>query len=82
MNLLKLLWWDKPKPEQSDLRPSERHAYNMEIRELGEKHREEMEWMNTDRKFLKYSLDVQMIENAKLRGQIAKQATPKKRKKK
>jgi hypothetical protein len=54
----------------------------MEIRELGEKHREEIEWMNTDRKFLKYSLDVQMIENAKLRGQIAKQVTPKKRKKK
>jgi hypothetical protein len=82
INLFKLLWWKKPKPEQNDLRPSERHGYIQELRELREKHAEEIGWMNTDRKFLKYSLDVQIIENAKLRGQIAKKATLKKRNKK
>ena len=90
INLLKLLrFWDKPKPEQSDLRPSERHAYEQKIKQLKEQHYEAIEWWKHNNRYLRLSLfakssnlDEQIIEFAKLKSQIAKKATPKKRKKK
>jgi hypothetical protein len=59
MNLLKLLWWKKPKPEQSDITHSERADYDDYI--------ETLHW---NIKCLKGEADAQVIDNAKLRGQI------------
>ena len=58
INLLKLLrFWDKPKPEQTDITQSEREEYDDYI--------ERLLW---DIKCLRGTLDAQIIEISKLKG--------------
>jgi hypothetical protein len=92
INLFKLLWWKKPKLEQSDITQSEREEYDDYI-----------EMLNFDIKCFRGTLDAQIIEISKLKGhvkrisfeadaqaaennnlrlELAKKVTPKKRNKK
>ena len=60
INLLKLLrFWDKPKPEQTDITQSEREEYDDYI-----------EMLNFDIKCFRGTLDAQIIEISKLKGHI------------
>ena len=71
INLIKLLrFWDKPKPEQSDLRPSERHGYIQELRHLKEQHCEAIEWWKHNDRYFRLTIDAQIIEIAKLKAHI------------